>query len=346
VNRPDSAGRVLAAAVRLLPPARREWGTAMRAELAGIGPGRERWVFTLGCLRVIATRPAVWRRSGYPLLTLAVMAAALRGTARVWYAPLHWELIGMVAALVLAAWLGRVRPFGPVGAALTARSVRACGYLLIGVWSAKIVADMAAHLDNPGDQVPEAPVMAAVCLAYLFGLQAMTARRSRAAGRVLVAGLASGGAAAAAWTATVVLAPPIPDDSTPAVLLTAVGMGVAAVAAGGRHGALGRLLAAAGAGTVAALLIVDVVAVSTSFGAPWLIPDLAPAALSPAEDLAQSRIELVEPYLWLLLLGALIAAAQGVASLATRRPAAPRPRGSADLAASGAAAPAERDGGI
>jgi hypothetical protein len=338
VNRPDGAGWVLAAAVRLLPPVCREWGTAMRAELVGIGPRPQRWRFTLGCVWVIVTRPVVWRRVGYPLLTLAVLAASLRGTARVWYAPLHWGLIGMVTTLVLVAWSGWGRPLGPVGAGLAARGVRAFGYLLVAVFAAKMVADMAAHVDNPGDQVPEVPVMTAVFVGYLLGVQASTARRSRASGRVLVAGLVAGGAAAVAWTATVVLAPPIPDDSTPAVVLMALGIVVAAVAAGGRNGAVGRLLAAACAGTVAALLIVDVVAVLTSFGSPWLIPDLVPVAPSPADDLTQSRIELVEPYLWLLLFGSLIALAQGVAALATRRPAAPATRLSdiRDVAVSGA----------
>ena len=153
-------------------------------------------------------------------------------------------------------------------------------------------------------------------------MQPMTARRSQATGRILVAGLGVG-VAAAAWTVTVVLAPPIPDDATPAVELVIIGMAVAAAAAGGGHGALGRVLAAACAGTVAALLIVDVVAVLTAFGSPRLIPDLAPAALSRADDLAQSRIELLEPYLLLLLFGALIAVALGVASLATRGRATP-----------------------
>src|SRR5581483_4445806 len=184
--------RLLAAAVRLLPASRREWGTAMRAELLGLPERRQRWPFTLGCLRVILTRPAVWRRVGYPLLSVAAVAAVVRGTAQVWYAPLRGELIGMVAVLVVAAWLGRVRPLGPVGAGLSARSMRAGGYLLIGVWTAKIVADMAGHLSNPGDQVPEAPVMAAVCLAYLLGLQALTARRSPATRRVLLSGLVAG----------------------------------------------------------------------------------------------------------------------------------------------------------
>jgi hypothetical protein len=339
VNRPDSASWVLAAAVRLLPPQRHQWGMAMRAELAGIDEGRQRWRFALGCVRVVATRPAVWRRLGYCLLSLAVVAAAARGTARVWYAPLHAELIGMVAILVLVAWWGRARPFGPVSVGRTARWVRAFGYLLVGVWAAKIVADMAGHLNNPDSQVPEAPIMAAVCLAYLIGLQAVTARWSQATGHVLMAGLGAGVAAAAAWTVTVVLAPPIPDDATPAVELVVIGMAVAAATAGGgRNGAIGRLLAAACAGTMATLLIVDVVAVLTSFGGSRLIPDLAPVALSRADDLAQSRIELVEPYLLLLLFGALIAFALGVASLATRRRATPTTRSDApgDLAAPGA----------
>jgi hypothetical protein len=37
------AGRVLAAVTGLLPPERRAWGAAMRAELAAVEPGRARW---------------------------------------------------------------------------------------------------------------------------------------------------------------------------------------------------------------------------------------------------------------------------------------------------------------
>jgi hypothetical protein len=54
-------------------------------------------------------------------------------------------------------------------------------------------------------------------------------------------------------------------------------------------------------------------------GPAWLIPDLMPAALTPADRLANSRIELVDPYIAMLLVAAVLAVALTIGSLATRR---------------------------
>jgi hypothetical protein len=156
---------------------------------------------------------------------------------------------------------------------------------------------------------------------YLVGVSALTAQWSRVAGRTLVTGLVAGGAAAMVWTATVLLAPPIPDSAVLAFGLVAVSMAVAAWVADRLGGSLAGSPAAICAGTVAVLLIVDVVAVLSASGPARLIPDLASAALTPADDLAQSRVELMEPYLWLLLPGSLIAVGQCMALLSLRRPA-------------------------
>jgi hypothetical protein len=53
----DWPSRILGAAVRRMPPARAEWGSAMRAELADIQSPRERWHFALGCARVALFPP-------------------------------------------------------------------------------------------------------------------------------------------------------------------------------------------------------------------------------------------------------------------------------------------------
>jgi hypothetical protein len=147
VSRRDGAGWLLAAAAGVLPSSRREWGTAMQAELAGIGPRGERWRFSVGCLWVVATRPAVWRHAGYPLLMLGILLATVRETARIGYAPLHWGLVGLVGTLVLVASLGRVGPLGPVAGNRTARGLRAGGYLLVGALAAEAVMSM-AHKSN------------------------------------------------------------------------------------------------------------------------------------------------------------------------------------------------------
>jgi hypothetical protein len=151
----------------------------------------------------------------------------------------------------------------------------------------------------------------------------LTAKRSAATARLLTAGLAAGGGAAAIWAATVVLNPPIPADLGPAITAIVLGMATAATAAGRGTDSARRLLGALYAGTVASTSILSLVVVLSVFAGPALIPDLAPAALTAADDLAQSRIELQDPYLWILLLGGVVAALQSAAALAARqRPAA------------------------
>lgn len=318
MSRRDAAGWLLTAAAGILPPRRRGWGTAMQAELAGIGPRCERWRFTLGCVRVVATRPAVWRHAGYPLLMLGVLVATVRETARIGDAPLHWGLVGLVGTLVLVAWLGRVGPLGPVAYGRAARGLRAGGYLLVGALTAEAVVFM-AHRDN--HDVAGVPVFTVLFVGYLLGFLALTAQRSAATTQTLITGIAAGGLAAAGWTAAVAVAPPIPPDPAPAVALTIVGMAAAGWAADRRGGAAAGLLAGACAGTVAALLILNVLTVLSTVGPARLIPNLAPRALGPADQLANSRIEIQDPYLWLLLFGWLIAIGQCVMSLTTRRPA-------------------------
>lgn len=70
-----------------------------------------------------------------------------------------------------------------------------------------------------------------------------------------------------------------------------------------RLGARAAPLAAACAGSIAALLIFSVVVVVAAAGPDYVIPHLAPPSLSPAVQLSESRIEIEDPYLWTLLLG-------------------------------------------
>jgi hypothetical protein len=60
------------------------------------------------------------------------------------------------------------------------------------------------------------------------------------------------------------------------------------------------------------------VIVLSAFGPAGLIPDLAPAALTPAADLAQSRSEIQDPYVALMVLGCLIAVLQSAATVTDR----------------------------
>jgi hypothetical protein len=220
--------------------------------------------------------------------------------------------------LLALARLGRQRgPLGPVAEGWTARGVRAGGCLLLAAWTMTLMAAMARK--DSGEQARYGiPIFAVMLASYLIGFLTLTAQRSAATARILTAGLAGGGIAAAAWTVAVFVAPPIPVDLEPAVTVIALGMVLAASAAGRRGGAERHLLAALCAGTVASTLILSLVVVLSAVAPPSLIPDLAPAALTPADDLAQSRIEIQDPYLWILLLGGVIATLQSAAALASR----------------------------
>jgi hypothetical protein len=310
----DGASRLLVTAARLLPASRREWGAAMRAELAAIQPRGSRWHFALGCL-LATVRFDVLRRAGYPLLMAGTLVTAVVWTRRIQYTPLHFGLLAFVSVLLVVAWLGRrPGPLGPVAPGWMARGVRAGTFALIGTMAAGVVVSMAGH-GNPDEQAQSGvPAFTVLLTSYLLGVLTLTARRSAATERVLTAGVVAGGGAATAWTLLAVLSPPIPAGIGTTVLLIMAAMLAGAAGAGPKGRALGALCA----GPTAALLIVLAVVLLSSYGPAVMIPDLAPAALTPADDLAQSRSEIQDPYVAVLALGCILAWLQSVASLATR----------------------------
>src|SRR4051812_20220133 len=87
-RRGDGPARVLAAAVAGLPGDRADWGRAMRAELASIGPRRDRWYFVGGCLRAIVTQYRLLRAVLHAVAVLGVVAAAFAWSATVGFPPL------------------------------------------------------------------------------------------------------------------------------------------------------------------------------------------------------------------------------------------------------------------
>lgn len=313
--------RVLAVAVRLLPAARRDWGRAMRAESAVIEPGRERWGYAMGCLRVVLAQPAVLRAIGYPMLAVAILGAVLRWSGGIAYAPLRWGVVAVVALLLGVAWWGR-RPgvLGPVGLGRPARSVRAGGCLLVGGMTAAFASAVGTH--GPPDEQARAavPLFAILLTSYLVGFLALTAHRTAATGRALVTAVAAAFAAAGIWLALQFAFPPLPANiggSLMAMTLAIVAVLLAAAKPG--SGARDAVLAALCVSLLTPLLVFVGVALASSYGPAWLIPDLVPAALSPADDLANSRIEIQDPYVAMLFLACLSALALTVASVAGRR---------------------------
>jgi hypothetical protein len=316
----DGADRLVDVAVRLLPPGRGQWGAAMRAELAAVGTRAARWSFALGCVRAaVGQRPRAraLRSCGYPM----IMVGVVYWTSGIADAALHWGLVALAGGLLMVAWLGR-RPglLGPVAPGRAARGVRAGWYVLLGVLTVGVAVSMSRH----GDQAEQArngvPVFAVLLSSYLLGVLTVTARRSAATGRTLLVGTATGAAAAVAWTLVAVLFPPMPVDVAPTAMLIAVAMVVAGVIAGRGGEARRGMLAVCCAGPAAALLVVIAVAALSTWGPAVLIPDLAPAALTPADDLAQSRAEVQDPYVAVLLLGCVLSWLLASVSLATRSP--------------------------
>jgi hypothetical protein len=322
VSRLDGADRLLALVVRLLPAGRRDWGRAMRAESTAIKPARERWAFALGCLRVVLAQPAVLRAVGYPLLAVAILVAVLRWSTGIGYAPLRWGVVGTVALLLGLAWWAR-RPgvLGPVADGWAPRAVRAGGCLLVGAITAGFASSVGTH--GPPEDAARfgVPIFAVLLSSYLVGFLALTARRTATAGRTLATGVGAPVAAAAVWLAVQVGFPPLPTNVGGSLFAMGLAAAVVVVLAGApQYGApRDAALAALCVGTLGPLLVFADVVLLSSYGPAWLIPDLVPMALSPADDVANSRIEIQDPYVVMLFLAALSAVLLSVVSIAGRR---------------------------
>jgi hypothetical protein len=310
---------MLDAVVRTLPADRSAWGQAMQAELAWIEPRGARWSFAWGCLRATAAQHRVLLGGAHLLAVLGVVAAVFGWTATSDFLPMTLTLDIIVVVLAAVCWQGRrAAMLGPIGDSVAAWLLRIGGYVLAGV----CVVAGAAHFNPAIQQEAERGyglLLSGVLVAcYLLGLATVSARRSAATARVLATGAACGLAAAAVWLATVVLAPPIPPSAGWAFVLTMIAAIVAVGLNSGsrQRGTLAALLAAA----VASALIVILVVALARYGPASLIPNITPHAV-PTDRISESRIELVDPYIAMVVLGCVLAAALAVVSVATRRPA-------------------------
>jgi hypothetical protein len=324
----DLPGRVLAAVVRALPADRRDWGAALRAEQAMVVARSDRWGYTRAAVRVATTRNPALRAALHLGAVLATSATVLAWAATVDYPPLLWGLDAVVATLAAVSWQARrTAMLGPVGTDATAWLLRAGGYLTAAAIAAVAVAHAhpvtASAADSAAADGTGMLVFAVTGASYVLAAATLRARRSAATPRVLATGAACGLAAAVAWLATTVLAPPVPPTAGWAVTLCGLAAVAAATATGTRHGprhatrrriVLAALLAAA----AASALIFTTVCLLARYGPDTLIPAITPHAL-PADRVSESRIELVDPYIRVLVLGTLTATALGVAGVVTRR---------------------------
>ena len=317
----DPVDRLLGAVTRMMPLNRSEWGRAMRAELAAIGSTRERLAFVASCARVVARQPSAYRRVGYVLLVAASLAAVGMKAATIGYVPLRVAAIVMVCVLALVSWLGRRRGLlGPVGRSRSARVVRVAGYAVVAAMTAELLANLGAHPDQALDATRTAAPLTVVLVTFLAGFLTLTSQRTAATARMLVVGGCSGVAAALVWGLAVIALGPIPTRIGGAVFAVGAGMLVAALAnAGRREGGRDGLLAVLCAGVVGTLSIFELVIVLSVFGPSSLIPDLARPALSAADDLAQSRNEIQDPYVGLAFAGFLLAALLTVVAIRTHK---------------------------
>jgi hypothetical protein len=139
----DRARRLLATALRGLPPERLEWAQAMLAEFEHVKGRKDRWQFTLGCAW------AAWRirlQSPTPggaglravILGCAVLSIALVGYGLVHYPGLRSEpnvwgaMILFLATLVTYVGLAVVLARGVSRQALAARRFGLCGGIATG----------------------------------------------------------------------------------------------------------------------------------------------------------------------------------------------------------------------
>lgn len=303
----DVAGRGLAAAVRLLPPHRREWGLAMQAELAAIAGARDRRRYTLGCTRAVLTQPAALRTAGANLLVLAFGAVAVGLALSYRSVGVRVETLVLLVVLGLAAWRGR-RPgrLGPVADYPTARRARTGGCVLVGGCVMLFLAS-GKHDD------PSGWWLAALAMALYFAtVLAATARSASADPVVLRAAAAAALAGLAAWWIPMLLLAGV--RSHPHLALAAAGLAaLAAALATGRRLTGGAPAALAGVGAATATCLLIFLAAVGTYGAfPRLAPDIAgpgdAGGLTPAARAETNRIESTDPYVGEFLLGALLGA--------------------------------------
>jgi hypothetical protein len=318
----DRPARLLSAAVQVMPARRRDWGHAMQAELAAIGDRPDRWSFAWGCVRAAAVQFHLLRAAVHLLVVLGTLSVLLAWVATVDYPPLAWILAAVVTVLAAVCWEGRrAGMLGPAGEGATAWLLRGCGYLAAG----GIVMAAVAHLRPP---TPEAVdkgigflVLTTTAAGLLIGPATLFAQRSAATARVLITGAGSGLAATLIWLVVVVAAPPIPATAGLALLLTGAAAAAAVPATSGRSGTTqGSLLAGLLAVATTMALIFVAVLVLANWGPDRLIPAITPHAL-PANRVSESRIEIVDPYVLLVVLSGIAGAALGAAAILTRRPA-------------------------
>jgi hypothetical protein len=190
--------------VWLLPPGQRDWGRAMRAELAAIASPTVRRAFATGCLRAVMWPGQVGRAAGYAAIVAATLAlATLSGAAGAF----RVELIGLGLLAPVGLWrLGhRDAALGAVGAGRTARVARrAClavlaGCLVVGIGTISFTLPRYGGGASSTGAAMGLTLVAGFLAVYTGLGLAVTSRAAAVPAVTLAAGGGFGAAAGLAW---------------------------------------------------------------------------------------------------------------------------------------------------
>ncbi|MFC7534331.1 hypothetical protein ACFQV6_37200 [Actinoplanes sp. GCM10030250] len=305
--------------MRVMPAGREEWGRAMRAELAVVTERADRWRFARGCVFAAAAEFHLVRGAVHLAVVLATLGTLFAWIGAVDYPPLTVVLSVMVPVLAAVCWEARrAGMFGPVGGGVTAWLLRVGGYLVAAVIAVVAVAHAHPATLEAADDGAGILVFATLGAGFLIALVVVCAKRSKATPRVLVTGVGSGLAATAVWLISVVTGPPIPATAGRVLMLAGLAAVVAVLANSGRAGTTGGTLLA-GLLAVATTMVLTFAAVVllAHWGPDSLIPAITPHAM-PANRVAESRIEIVDPYVLILVLSAVAATALSLTAVVTR----------------------------
>ena len=240
-----------------------------------------------------------------PVIAVSAALVVTRDTA---FLPMHVALVTMAAVLSLLPLVvrttGLVHELADGPAAAITRTV---GWLLVGAMATSIIISF-RHSSTTERVSTGIPLLTVLMAAHVLGVHAVTAHPGATGRRVLAVGAAFGLGAAALWLVAVALWPPVPGNAVLATLLVFAGVAGAGYWSR-RAGALGASLTA---GTIGSLsIVVSVGALMNVVPDRW-VPRIVTVAITPDDVVRESRIETVDPYIALLLFGALFGAALAI----------------------------------
>ena len=139
----DVPARIVIAAARFLPRERREWGSAMLAELAHIDASHDRWLFALGCARAALATPALPDAGILRAIPITFLGGIVAAVATSVYVVQTWPhaaarisydtVVAFALGLTAYLWLGLRPPNALVSNGNAARRGVAAGFFLFAL---------------------------------------------------------------------------------------------------------------------------------------------------------------------------------------------------------------------